>query len=53
MMKGARRPVRAVNQAPKATPMLANMFDGTVINCALQVANPKLVMIVGMKRLKV
>jgi hypothetical protein len=31
MMRGARRPVRAANQAPKAIPMLANTFGGTVI----------------------
>ena len=31
MMRGARRPVRAANQAAKAMPMLANMFGGTVI----------------------
>jgi hypothetical protein len=31
MMRGARRPVRAANQAPEAIPMLANTYGGMVI----------------------
>ena len=31
MMREARRPVRAANQAPNAIPMVANTFGGTVI----------------------
>ena len=31
MMRGARRPVRAANQAPNAIPKVANALGGTVI----------------------
>ena len=35
MMKEARRPVRAANQAPDTTPMQANTYGGTVILAVL------------------